>query len=74
MSNHFDTTGFVVSMGSFLTDHQVASLLKLSTAWMRKQRHLRKTGKPHILTVDPVLIGKIPRYRSEDIKNWLDNL
>ncbi len=74
MNDNFDATDSVVSLESLLTDNQVASLLNLSTSWMRKQRHLRKVGKPHVLTVDPVFIGSIPRYRSSEIKNWLANL
>jgi len=41
---------------------------------MRKQRHLRKAGKPHVFTVDAVFIGDVPRYRSSEIKEWLDGL
>lgn len=74
MNTNSDATDSVVSVGSLLTDNQVASLLKLSVAWMRKQRHLRKVGKPHILTIDPVFIGDVPRYRSSEVKNWLESL
>ncbi len=74
MNYNSDAAESVVSVGSLLTDNQVASLLNLSVAWMRKQRHLRKVGKPHVFTVDAVFIGDVPRYRSSEIKEWLDSL
>lgn len=74
MNDNSGTADSVVSLESLLTDRQVASLLNLSVSWMRKQRHLRKAGKPHVFTVDAVFIGDVPRYRSSEIKEWLDGL
>jgi hypothetical protein len=59
---------------TLLSDEQVANLLKFSVAWLRKQRYLKRKGKPHILTVDPVMIGGTPRYRLSDIGTWLSSL
>lgn len=59
---------------SLLSDEQLAKVLNLSTAWIRKQRYLRKKGQQHSLIVDPVMIGDTPRYRSSDIGIWLNSL
>jgi predicted DNA-binding transcriptional regulator AlpA len=57
-----------------LNDKEVAKTLALSPSWVRKQRLLRKRKLPHTLTVDPVMIGRSPRYRQEDMKKWADGL
>tara|TARA_R110001592_G_scaffold32162_2_gene112771 strand:+ start:25869 stop:26111 length:243 start_codon:yes stop_codon:yes gene_type:complete len=57
-----------------LNDKDVASLVNFSVAWVRKERWLRRSGKPHSLNIDPVIIGNTPRYRSSEIKEWLKNL
>jgi predicted DNA-binding transcriptional regulator AlpA len=53
-------------------DSDLASLLCLSRSWVRKQRMLRRGGLPHALTIDPIMIGSCPRYRSSDIHAWLE--
>jgi hypothetical protein len=62
------------SFQNLLSDEQVAALLNLSQAWVRKQRYLRRKGQAHTFTVDPVLIGDVPRYRANEIQNWLKKL
>ena len=57
-----------------LNDNDVASLVSFSVAWVRKERWLRRAGKPHSLNIDPVIIGSTPRYRSSEIYKWLKNL
>ena len=54
-----------------LTDKDVADRLSVSRNTIRTQRHYRLNGKPHWLTVDPIMIGSSPRYRLEDIEEWL---
>ena len=58
-------------MTPLYSDADLAALLKMSRSWVRKQRMLRRAGLPHVLTVDPVMIGKCPRYRRAEIETWL---
>ena len=58
----------------FFGDKQIADILCLSISWVRKQRWLRRHGHPHILTLDPVMIGSVPRYCVEDVEAWLLSL
>lgn len=57
-----------------LTDDHLAEMLNVSTAWVKRQRYLRRKSANHVLTVDPVLIGDMPRYRVHDIAAWLNTL
>jgi predicted DNA-binding transcriptional regulator AlpA len=52
-------------------DRDLAARLRISRSWIRKQRMYRKNGLPHCLTIDPVMIGSVPRYRASDIESWL---
>lgn len=73
--NTIDTaTDPVASNNTLLSDEQIASLLHLSQAWVRKERYLRNSGKPHLLTIDAIYIGKTPRYWASDINAWLEGL
>lgn len=72
-SNSFISTSFTCS-DPLLTDATLAEMLSVSLAWVRKQRYLRRKGEPHTLTVDPVLVGDMPRYRIQDINTWLAGL
>ena len=56
----------------FWNDKEIATQLKLSLSWVRKQRFLRRHGKEHVFTVDPVMIGSVPRYRHEDVQAWIE--
>jgi hypothetical protein len=58
----------------FWSDRDIATELRMSVSWVRKQRWLRRHGKDHVFAVDPVLIGNIPRYRQSDVQNWMDGL
>lgn len=60
------------SLENLLSDKQVASLLNFSVAWIQKERWKRKSGQPHILDIDPVIIGNTPRYRASDISAWIE--
>jgi hypothetical protein len=51
----------------FLNDRDIAQLFGMSPGWVRMQRHFRRFGRDHFLTIDPVLIGTRPRYRREDV-------
>jgi hypothetical protein len=59
---------------NLLTDSQLAEILNVSIAWVRKQRYLRCKGEKHTLSVDPVRVGSMPRYKAKDINNWLASL
>ena len=60
-------------LDTLLSDENVASLLQLSVAWLRKQRRLKRKGQPYVFTVEPILIGDTLRYRKADLKKWLDS-
>jgi hypothetical protein len=53
------------------SDCDLAALLRMSRSWIRKQRMWRRAGLPHVLTIDPVMIGSCPRYRAADIVAWI---
>jgi hypothetical protein len=44
----------------------------MSRPWIRKQRMSRRAGLPHVLGIDPIMIGSRPRYRLADVEAWLD--
>ena len=58
----------------FVSDKEIASELRMSLSWVRKQRWLRRHEKEHVFTVDPVMIGSVPRYRNQDVREWIDAL
>lgn len=58
----------------YLPDKDVASILGVSSAWLRKQRWLRKNGMEHVLSIDPVYLGRSPRYRESELINWSGSL
>jgi hypothetical protein len=58
-------------MEGLLCDSDIASLLRMSRSWVRKQRMLRRAGLAHVLAVDPIMIGTCPRYRRAEIEAWL---
>ncbi len=57
-----------------LSDEDIAKILKLTPAWVRKQRYLRRKECPHAFDIDPVLVGGMPRYRYMDVQNWVNGL
>ena len=59
---------------SFWSDKEIASELRMSVSWVRKQRWLRRRGEEHVFAVDPVMIGKTPRYRHNDVQSWIEGL
>jgi len=61
-------------MSVFLNDKDIASELSLSPSWVRKQRWLRRHEEDHVFKVDPVMIGSVPRYRRQDVQEWIDTL
>jgi predicted DNA-binding transcriptional regulator AlpA len=52
-------------------DAHIAELIGMSKSWVRKQRMLRRRGVDHVLAIDPVMIGTVPRYRLADVEAWL---
>lgn len=59
---------------ALLSDSDLASLLKISRSWIRKQRMLRRAGLGHVLAIDPIMIGTCPRYRRSEVELWLQEL
>jgi hypothetical protein len=55
-------------------DRDVARLFGMSPGWVRVQRHYRRHGVDHALTIDPVLVGTRPRYRREDVMALIDSI
>lgn len=58
----------------FWSDKEIASQLRMSVSWVRKQRWLRRRGEDHVFTVDPILIGATPRYKQTDVLGWIESL
>ena len=58
--------------GCLVDDAYVAKRLSMSRSWVRKQRFNRRHGLPHVFDIGPVLIGKVPRYRLEDVLAWIE--
>lgn len=54
-----------------INDKEIARQTTFSPEWVRLQRYLRRHGKPHVLDIDPVIVGSKPRYLSEDFHGWL---
>jgi hypothetical protein len=52
-------------------DADLSVTLRISRSWIRKQRMYRRQGLPHCLTIDPVMIGSVPRYRVSNVEAWL---
>lgn len=64
----------MTNLNSFLlNDRAIAATLCMSQSWVRKQRWLRRKGEPHTLDIEPIFIGTTPRYKHEDVENWLQN-
>jgi len=59
---------------AFVSDIWLANQLHVARSTIRVQRHLRQSGQPHWLKLDPVYIGSIPRYRTQDAMAWLRSL
>jgi hypothetical protein len=57
---------------SLIRDGDIATNLSLSKSWVRKQRFSRRHGLPHVLNIDPVMIGACPRYSREEFLAWLE--
>ena len=57
-----------------LADADIANHLRVSRSWVRKQRFNRRHDLPHVLDIDPVMIGSLPRYRASDMTRWLAKL
>jgi predicted DNA-binding transcriptional regulator AlpA len=61
------------AVSALLSDAELAALLSISRSWIRKERMRRRSGLPHSLTIDPVMVGRCPRYRASDVRAWLEN-
>ena len=58
----------------FYNDNDIARRLRLSTSWVRVQRHKRAHGLPHIFDVDPRYIGTSPRYVAEEVEAYFSSI
>lgn len=58
----------------YLCDKEIAQLISMSPSWVRQQRHKRNNNQPHIMDVDCIYIGRSPRYKAEEVQEWLANL
>ena len=57
-----------------ISDADIAGMLGMSRSWVRKERLNRRRGLPHTLTIDPVMIGSVPRYRQSEVMDWVASL
>jgi hypothetical protein len=63
----------VIQMEPLCSDSDLAAVFRMSPEWVRKQRMYRRLGRPHVLTIDPVMITpRSPRYRRADVQAWLE--
>lgn len=58
----------------FYTDKDVARLLSMSPSWVRVQRLKRRRKEPHILDLDPRMIGSCPRYVRAEVEGLVSRL
>lgn len=58
----------------FYTDKDVARLLKMSSSWVRVQRHKRRRNQPHVLDLEPRMIGSCPRYVRAEVEELIELL
>ena len=56
----------------FLTDKELADALRLKASTIRSQRHKRRHGEDHWLTIDPVMIGHSPRYAVDAVTEFIE--
>jgi len=59
---------------AFYTDKDVARRFSMSPSWVRGQRHKRKTGQDHVLTLSPRFIGSCPRYVRAEVEALVSQL
>jgi hypothetical protein len=57
-----------------IKDSDIAETLSMSRSWVRGQRYLRRHSLPHILSIDPIMIGSNPRYRVEEFERVITEL
>ena len=57
-----------------LKDSDIAEMLSMSCSWVRHQRYLRRHARPHLLDVDPIMVGSNPRYKIDDVENVIAGL
>jgi hypothetical protein len=57
-----------------IDDEQIARKLCVSRQWVRGQRFKKRHDLPHVLNIEPVMIGSLPRYRAEDFDQWIGSL
>ena len=55
-----------------INDAGIAHLACMSRSWVRKERFLRRHGQPHVLDLDPIMIGSSPRYRLDEVIAWIE--
>ena len=73
-SHETSRSAHAAQVDAFLDDGAIAQTLCVSKSCIRGQRFKRRHGLPHWFTVDPVYIGKCPRYRASDCEAWLASL
>jgi len=55
-----------------IDDRETAAIIKAKPATIRGQRFKRRKGLDHWFTVDPVMIGSLPRYRKADVLAFVE--
>ena len=59
---------------ALLSDADIAHRIGVSKSCIRGQRFKRRHNESHWFVVDPVYVGKCPRYREYDVEAWLTSL
>jgi len=55
-----------------LSDADLACIIKMSRSWIRKERMRRRAGLPHVLNIDPIMLGACPRYSALEVESWIE--
>jgi hypothetical protein len=61
----------MLSSDPYICDAEIAERLRLKPGTIRKERYNRRHGLPHWFTVDPIMIGSMPRYKASEFEDCL---
>lgn len=56
----------------FYSDQEVANLIGMSASTIRGQRHKRKHSLDHWFQIDPIYIGKMPKYKRSEVEELIE--
>ena len=51
-------------------DAHIAEVTGMSKSWGPQAGDVARRGTDHVLAIDVVMIGSVPRYRLADVESW----